>query len=294
MLTKKKYAVYGNCQAPVIARILNSAEQFSSIYACVDIPGMHEMTLEELIHFKSEISEISLFIYQNVQRGDYATSTLLPLLNKDCIKISIPSLFFNGYNPEVAYLRQSRSTLFYHDRIMLNHISDMNKFMNILKSDDYFPEKFSKDCIEASIDELSNREKMQELHIKISDFIKHNYRFQRLFHVLNHPSSVLIEELSNRILMHLGIKPQKYKNIFLGPLDKWQFPIYKSHYNNLKLEFNNEMKYIWAGKIFNLNDFFEFRRDQYNTLDLDFAKKDIFAFKKPIIRGWDLAAELEF
>lgn len=293
MLNTKKYAVYGNCQAPIIAKFLNSSEQFSKKYVCVDIPGMHEMTNDELLQFKAKLPDLSLFIYQNVQRGDYATPSLLSLLDKNCIRLPIPSLFFNGYNPEVAYIRQSRSTLFYHDRIMLNYIDDIEKFIDLLKND-FFPKNFSMDCFEASITELEKREKSQQTCVTISDFIRDNYQTTRLFHVLNHPTAALIQELSNRILLYIGMHPQINHKITISPLDKWQFPIYQSHYNNLGLQFNNELIYYWAGNKYSIEDFFKLRKIQYNSIDMDFAKKDIFDFKKPIIRGWDLAAELQF
>ena len=124
---KKLFAVYGNCQSQVLARFLMTCPRFAEEWDCLTIPGLHLMTNDQFSSFKSQLPQLSLLIHQNVNRGDRSISQILPLISKKCIQVSIPSLFFNGYNPEVAYVRQSSSQLFYHDRIMLTHIDEFRK-----------------------------------------------------------------------------------------------------------------------------------------------------------------------
>jgi len=159
---------------------------------------------------------------------------------------------------------------------------------------DYFPRRLSMECIEASLDELEIRERKQGLQVRISDFIATSYRHKRLFHVLNHPSATLLRELAVRICLFLGLNGNVEENVPVGPLDRWQFPIYHSHYNNLGLSFENRFEYLWAGTLYTIEDFFAFRKTQYASLDVEFAKDDAFAFRKPNVRGWDLAGELQF
>lgn len=177
---------------------------------------------------------------------------------------------------------------------MLKHIEDFDKFCELLFSDNYFPKSFSLDCVNAGIEELKIRENNQNLTIKISDFIQENFRKVRLFHILNHPTSNLLNELAMRILSHLGISKKIESTVDVPALDDFQFPIYRSHYKNLNLEFDNEPHYFWAGKKYSLEYFFDLRKKQYSQIDLDFAKNDEFAFRKPVIRSWDLAGELKF
>jgi hypothetical protein len=268
--------------------------RFAEEWDCLDIPGMHVMTSDQLAVLKTQLPRLSLLIYQNVNRGERATSKILPLLSRDCTQLGIPSLFFNGYNPEVAYLRQSRSVLFYHDRIMLAHIDDFEIFRDLLVREDYFSPLFSKDCIDVSLEELGVRERKQGLEITISEFIAENYRHTRLFHVLNHPTAFLLKELARRVLVYLGIEPLLDETVSMGALDRFQFPIYQSHRQNLQLEFDDGSEYLWAGSRYTVEKFFALRKSQYASLDLDVAKDDAFAFRKPAVRGWDLAGELDF
>lgn len=294
MNKKKLFAVYGNCQSEPLKSFLLTSQEFSSRWESLEIPAIHLMTNEQLDSFKNNLNKLSLVIYQNVKRGEFSTENILNSLPSHCCQISIPSLFFNGYNPEIAYLRQSRSQLFYHDRIMLKHIEEYETFCKLLLSDDYFSKSFSLDCVNAGIEELEIREHNQNLTIIISDFIQENFRKARLFHILNHPTSILLKELANRILCYLGISANFENTDSVPALDGFQFPIYRSHYQNLDLEFENEIAYIWAGRTYSLQDFFSLRKKQYSKIDLDFARNDEFAFRKPSIRGWDLAGELKF
>ena len=291
---KKMFAVYGNCQSQVLARFLLTCPRFAEEWNYHGIPGIHKMTSKQLASLKLELPRLSLLIYQNVNRGDNATSELLPLLSRDCIQLGIPSLFFNGYNPEVAYLRQSRSVLFYHDRIMLAHIEDFEGFRHLLCGEHYFPASFSLDCVDVSLEELAKREREQGLEIRISQFIAEHYRHTRLFHVLNHPTAFLLRELAKRVLIYLSIDPILNETVALGALDRYQFPVYQSHQQNLRLEFVDGFNYLWAGSQYTVEEFFTFRKEQYATLDLAFAKKDAFKFRDPLIRGGGLAGVLQF
>ncbi len=225
---KKLFAVYGNCQSKALARFLMTCPRFAKEWRCHAFPGIHVTTSEQLASFKSQLPKLSLLIYQNVNRGERATSEILPLLPRNCIQLGIPSLFFNGYNPEVAYVRQSRAALFYHDRIMLSHIDEFEKFRDLLVREDFFPTSFSKDCVDVSLEELAIRERKQELEITISEFIAENYRHTRLFHVLNHPTAFLLRELARRLLVYLGIEPLLDETVFHGgtrPLSVSNLPI---------------------------------------------------------------------
>jgi hypothetical protein len=74
----------------------------------------------------------------------------------------------------------------------------------------------------------------------MSDFIENNFQRHRLFHVLNHPTSITIAELSNRILRHLGFSDKIPLDtpVDEGVMKNFSFPIYNSHHKNLSLSFD--------------------------------------------------------
>ena len=138
---------------------------------------------------------------------------------------------------------------------------------------------------------MAIRERKQGLQVTISDFIAENYRHTQLFYVLNHPTAFLLRELAKRVLIYLGIEPLLDESVSLGPLANFQFPVYQSHRQNLQLEFVEGQDYVWAGTRYTVEKFFSLRKAQYASLDLDFAQKDAFEFRKPVVRG---GGELQF
>ena len=223
------------------------------------------------------------------------TDLILQLLPERCIRISIPSLFFNAYNPEVTYIRESHSNIVYHDRLQLKLINCFEKFHAVLiESQDYYPKEFSEKCLELSLSELKRREVDQKIDIPISDYIEARFRDERLFHVLNHPSRNLLKVLSGRILKYLGIDERIDINLTNYNLDQWQFPIYKSHFLNLNLKFDNPAHYVWNGELSSPKDFFNRQIKYYSTLLPATLAEQSFQFRNPVIRRWDLAAEFDY
>jgi hypothetical protein len=289
------YAVFGNCQAPLIADFLETSPKFNSFFSKIELPGVHEITGQQLNDFKNKAKSLSIFIYQNVKRDHFDTESIISLLPENCIKISIPSLFFNAYNPEVAYIRESRANIVYHDRLQLKLINDFDFFQDaLLSSLNYYPEDFSKECLRLSMGELRRRELDQNIKIPISDYILEKYQFERLFHVLNHPSQDLIKTLSVRILKYLGIGSEIDQVISSYYLDRWQFPVYRSHFNNLGLVFDNPSIYRWDGVPYTPEDFFNRQKKYYSTIPFEILAQQSFDFIPPVLRSWDLAAEFDF
>ncbi len=292
---KPFFSVYGNCQAESIARSLEGCAAFAEKFDYLELPPVYYMTSKKLQEFASQAANMGLLIFMNSHAGDFASSEIVSLLPDRCERISIPSLFFNGYNPEMAYLRQPGSVLFYHDRIMLECISDFDGFKSrLLVEEDFFPESFSKDCVDASLTELAARERKHNMDVRITDFIAEHYQQDRLFHVMNHPSVTLIREVTAMILSLLGINLNPGSVVPVGALDSWQFPIHRSHFLNLGIMFDNKPEYWRLGSRFSVEEFFQVRKAEYEILDLDFAKRDRFSFTTPVFRGEDMASGFQF
>lgn len=299
---KQLYTVYGNCQAEQLPSFLNTSKNFSENFEYLPIVGMYRMTDLEFSDFLNRLPDLDLLIYQNVSaaRGKFAIENILSRLNKSALKMSIPSLFFTGYNPEVTYIRlREQGMLFYHDRNLYQRIKDnlVERYKHeLLKDERYFPENFSQTCLDLTLNELKMREINQKIDIVISDFIEENYQIHRLFHILNHPSSLLLRELANRILSTLGISDKCQYNGSINPLENFQFPIYRSHYLNLGIQFDNPSNFVFDGISYTVEDFIASTRIRYSGFSDSMIEENSkkFCFTVPQVRGWDLAMELIF
>lgn len=289
---RKRYAVYGNCQVKILASFLDSSVGFSAKFERWHLPGIHIMSPVQLDEFMASISDIELFIYQPVKRPVFDVDKILEALPDSCIKISIPSLFFNSYNPEVSYLRESASKLFYHDRFLLQHLRSYEEFeRSLMVSDDWYPYDFSLRCIEIAIHELRRRERNHSINVIMSNYIENNFRDHRLFNVLNHPSQELIRVLAVNVLDYIGIDSVIDDVVLDYDLDLWQFPIYKSHYKNCGFSFGEVYHYVWDGIRLTPREFFDRQAAYYATLSPKILERQKFELSNPRLNNWDMAGE---
>ncbi|MFM6266882.1 MAG: WcbI family polysaccharide biosynthesis putative acetyltransferase [Dolichospermum sp.] len=91
--TRKKCLVYGNCQSPIISRILSANPEFSRNYEMVNFKPVFKIGKSDLENLKSIIQEIDLFIYQPVRSGyrgleELGTDYLKNLLKPHSLPIS--------------------------------------------------------------------------------------------------------------------------------------------------------------------------------------------------------------
>lgn len=122
----------------------------------------------------------------------------------------------------------------------MNEISDINIDLHgkgecILDINTYS----SKDIVsnvEKEILKLEEREKLCD--VIISDFIRRNYRYKKLFYEPYHPAGVLIKEKGRRILEKIGIA-ESATDLCIGEMDSKELPVYASVSKALRLEFNN-------------------------------------------------------
>lgn len=255
----KKYTVYGNCQARVLPSVLNSSKVFKSTFEYVDVKAVHTLNSEDLDYFIDEIlPELDLFIFQPVSKNynnneRYSTEFLLSKLKSDAISVSFPSCYFTGYTPEIKHTKlvregENKDEFDYHDRNIMKYFlaTDTPEPEDFIFSDRFYSEEFSLQAVEESLKELETREESifgsdKQIDIKVSKYIRNNYQKERLFHTVNHPSKPLFIYLGEAILDFLTIKDEI--NFFKDPLEHTVYPIYKSHYHNLKFKFENSVNY---------------------------------------------------
>jgi hypothetical protein len=277
----KKFTVYGNCQARVLASVLNSSKIFKGKFEYLDIKAVHLMTPKDLEFTIEEIlPQLDLFIFQPVSKKcnndeRYSTNYLLQKLKSDVISVSFPSCYFTGYNPELKRAKLIKSGVNedefnYHDQNLIKYFlsSNIPNPELFMLSDYFYSEDFSFQAVEESIKELETRElnvfdSDQQIDIKISQFIRDNYQKQRLFYTFNHPSKALLVHLGKAILHFLEIEDEiTYRK---DPFAHTIHPIYKSHYQNLKLKFDNPTGY----KINNQ----EYQHTNYIQKNIDYYSK---------------------
>src|SRR4030043_375212 len=105
-MSRLKFSIFGNCQAPPLRQILQSSTEFSQIYEYVLIKPVHLISQNEdqLVH--ETFRNLDLIIYQHVSAvyggnsRDLGTESLLTQLKDSSRAVSFPVAYFTGYNPE--------------------------------------------------------------------------------------------------------------------------------------------------------------------------------------------------
>ncbi len=300
---KKQCIILGNCQAEALPSYLKLSNQFICAFEIVELPGIYRMSPQEFIDDHTvSLSQAGLLIYQPLSEkfGLLSSNFITSLISDSCMKVSIPSLFFTGYNPEVAYLRDNTlKTLHYIDRIFwkLWTSGSQGKLPKKINSETLFPTWFSESCVRTSIEEAKSREISKDISIPMSDFIENNFQKHRLFHVLNHPTSITMAELSNRILSHLGFTDRLPLNLKIdeGVMKNFSFPIYNSHHRNLNLSFERG-KHIYFEdlSVEKYIEIFSKRLDEISSLIESQSHHMQFSFVPPVSRSEDhIIGEME-
>lgn len=291
LIKTKTYTIYGNCQAIILANFLNSSESFKSQYQYLTIKPVHKINKYEIKELINNIlPKTDLFIYQPVSEEykgkEYSSNYLLQKLNLKSRNISFPSCYFKGYNPELKILKdckgRSISDKFdYHDFHIIQGFlrsSPIEQVKANIQNSSYYSQDYSQSQVEQSLKELEKRENSifgtkRQINIKISNFIRENYKKQRLFYTINHPSKFVFKYMAEEIIKLLNIKDE----ITLDKdfLNHTTYPIYESHYHNLELKFANPMQYTIRNNIYELhttiNKYFEY----YSCIEKNVIRNNI-------------------
>ena len=275
--------MYTNCQRGLIYEFLKLSDKFMETYRIDldEIPPNHTAIRDRFVIPEQILEKTKLLIYQPLdsKHGDCSTEYILNKLPSDCISISLPRLYFKGYwpqhdsNPFNQGNEKGFHGLFpYGDtnvNSMMNEVLSQEKIIQEISKKDFYNREELLKNIDYTLSELSKRETNTD--IKISDFIRDNYRKYRLFHTINHPTDVLGLEVANQILSKLnmppiseGTKPQ-YKEV----LGRLQVPIYPSVIDGLDLTFVSESSVYWSkefGKKFTFNQYIS----QYINQDIKY------------------------
>ncbi len=252
---KKVCIIYSNCQNRLLAKYLHKSKEFNQKYTIKRYRAHLLMRKGATIPDKV-LKQAELFIYQPVKNihGISSSEYLLSRLSRNCQCISFPSIYFTGYFPQ--YCRNpvpQTSNINYPGGIiphgdaniitMLKQGFKEKEIITKLCDPNFYSQKFLLLNLQQTLEELARRE--SELTIKISNFIRVNYRDYYLFHTQNHPSDILGVYVANQILKQIHLptlgNELSFNNPSVDVLNHIQLPIYPSVIKNLELTFAKDI-----------------------------------------------------
>lgn len=276
---QQSYTIYANCQTSLIQAHLNLSEEFRQRYKYEALPRNYAAIQQNLEIPEDVISRTKLLIYQPID-SKYETRSSSYLKSKvasDCICISFPYVYFQGYWPENTKNPVNKKTkqfpfgkFPYGDSNIIEMIAkdyDAALILAEIEREDFYSAEQIDHNFRQTLSELIKRE--TETDLKISKFIKDNYKYYRLFHAPNHPANAIGFNLANQILEKLEMSPISQ----IYPQEKfadYQLPIYPSVSKILDLKFPNvkdEYTVTFANNKLEFQDYVKAYVKQYEEIE---------------------------
>jgi len=280
---KKKFTVYGNCQAPALAKFLGHYESFSDSYEYIDVKQVNIMTDKDISVFHTVIPELDLLIYQPISNSYknnpmFGHMNIINKLKSKCIHISFPVCFFLGYHSELTTIKNTpavftfndqKTEFLVHDKNIVRYFLEnksIDEIASLISKRDYYSVEFLTANLRQTIDELRRRELQHNIDVPISKFIEDNYTRVKLFRQFNHPRYELFVHISKRILSILNLSTES--SFYFDPLHKaLSVPLYPSTYANLGVEFTDIDHYMIRGQVMTKREVIAQYCEGYNSID---------------------------
>jgi hypothetical protein len=269
----KKFTILANCQSTSIAQALLSHQDFKDNFEYTLIPPIHVIDKQKDIHILTDLHNVDLLIYQPIfdkQRfGPFTSESIVSHLKQGAVSLCIPSMYYTGYFPTQADFNGAESTLrgVHEYLIMAAYLAgfDQNKTYDLLINSFPLNTQEIRQHHNLSVAALRNREKELNVDIKISDYINSTYQHQKLFHTFNHPTTTLIDYVSNNILESISIKCGQ-TNSSKDLLNQIVAPIYPSIVESLNLKFE-QTPVSNQGNVLKLKSIVENDYEIYSRID---------------------------
>lgn len=224
-----KCVCIGICQMKSICYLLKTSPNFSKKYTEIQVYAVYEITPEEMQRaLEEDVSTCDLIISQPISDNYrnthlFSTKTLKTYAEKYNIPhITMVNSYFTGYDPLPFQPRDPNGNALATDYcfpIASVQTSEYEEFLQKWNDPDLFTVEQLEYNVNRSLKSLEEREaKIFEndygIDIRISDYIRDNYKHRHLFLTMNHPSNLLMLEVTRRIFERLGIEfdvpaPQK-------------------------------------------------------------------------------------
>lgn len=214
----------GICQIVSICEILKKSKVFTSVYNEILCYTIFTITPEEMKNLLENVVPtcdliLSQPVSENYRGTDVFSTKVLRNRKKESAKhLIIANCYFTGYDPVPFQITDSEgnitsvSGVSYFPSIALNFLlnSDLiHSCMDWCNLDAYSQQELENNY-RKTITELKQRESKvfdndYGVDVPISDFIESNYQNKFLFHTYNHPTNILLLELTKRITDKLGL-----------------------------------------------------------------------------------------
>ena len=287
---KRVICISGNCVTGVMPDFLKTCQKFNDNYVINILQPVHLVQSEQQIEdFLKAIKNCDVFFTQPVGGEKYIkrgidTASIKSILKPDTQIFTMPVPYFTGYFPEQFYLHDENGNVGYceglpspyHNKFILYGYVNKRSPQEIL--DLLYSENINQNVeqiAQQSINELQNREK--ELNFTISDFIAENYKKQRLFYTLNHPTKFLLFYMAKKIMSVLALYDNCEYDIECVQkdfLNSYITPILPSVQKRLNLEITSE----WNNTKYTL-DFIKITYDYYDR------HPELVKFNESVIDG---------
>ena len=242
--------LYGNCHMSSLAQVLNTCPEFSKKYKCKPCL-VHEITKSDADQIFKE--HYDLVIYQNISK-DYR-GLGYDCESFKCEKIRLTNAYYQGYFPDSGYL-YSKSNHYGEIQDLIMFYRWMWKVGGVknpkieycsyefpegklpVEQEKFYASGYNLQEHHLALAKLDWRDDLFQADIRVTNFIRQNFRKKRLFHTMNHPTLSLFEEEARQILTLSDIEGNVNINGLSDPMNFFQLPIYQATQKNLNLEFN--------------------------------------------------------
>lgn len=253
--------VVGNCQIYPVIEILKQSPDFAKHFSIKLFQPCHIITAESVKKLHRALQNCQILITQPI-KDEYrnfiglGTNKLKSIISSKTELITIPSLYFNCYNPELFTIKNVNLNIFssifsYHHKQIFQSfisgysISQANEFINDINSN-FVKDSFLFDAFK----EIAQRE--NNIDIKMLSFIQDNYKKDRLFWTFNHPAYSTLSALVRKILSVLSLHDDLAQSAQREYLDHTIFPILPSIRKRLDIYFKDNYIYRISGTNMNM------------------------------------------
>jgi len=261
--TKKTVLFVGNCQVTPLSRIVELSNSYCSEYHSFNLlPDIHNMAQElQNIVVDYLLPNTDILVTQNIINKEYPLNT--ENSKNLCRTITIPTLYFAGYYPDIIYLKQNNQTIRtapiidYHSSFILHSFSEgisENSCITTLKDGSWIGENYLQN-IENIFDSLYDRER--EWDVKITDYLYNNFKEKLLFHTVNHPGSDLLTLVATTLSSLLNLGEFNSNKLLVIPdfLNRTKWILNKKIADQLNMDPNTQLKFNINGSSMSVDKF---------------------------------------
>ena len=237
-----KLLVYANCQSePVDIFMRDLCDKLET----VPLEPIYKLTQNDALTVDAAFAAADIIVHQPIGANYGPLSTAaLKAAHPDKTYVSFPSIYFNGYFPNLMYLRLPEGGTLpsilasYHDRRIVEAFIAGKSADEAVASLD----ESALDPVAAVERSIGNARKADEAtEIKVASLIADDFHQRRLFYTFNHPSNSLLLDVAIQAcsLLNLQISPSGLRTALRRPtiLDIAQVAIEQSTIDTFKIGF---------------------------------------------------------